>query len=131
MAPQGLQYIHGTPLHSHGHLRSSSCLIDSRWQIKLTSFGLQFFKYGEHAPDSSNYQSYKKLLWTAPELLRMPEMQRPPHGTKAGDIYSFGIILQEILYRALPFFMDLLSPKGKHCIAVKSCLNTVIFFREY
>ena len=50
-------------------------------------------------------------LWTAPELLRMGD-QRPYNGTQRGDVFSFGIIMQEILYRALPYFIELLSPRG-------------------
>lgn len=53
-------------------------------------------------------------MWSAPELLRMQESELPPNGTQKGDIYSFAIILQEIIFRALPYFMDSgsLSPKG-------------------
>ena len=63
--------------------------------------------------DIGEHQEYKALLWTAPELLRMKKDERPYYGTQRGDIYSFGIILQEILYRALPYFLDTLTPKGK------------------
>jgi len=43
------------------------------------------------------------LLWTAPELVRMVESERPMYGTQRGDIYSYGIILQQIANRGLPF----------------------------
>ena len=59
------------------------------------------------------YQEYMSLLWTAPELLRL-EDKRPFYGSQRGDIYSFGIIMQEILYRALPYFLETLSPRGKN-----------------
>ena len=53
-------------------------------------------------------------LWTAPELLRMHNP--PPEGTQKGDVYSFAIICQEIIYRNGPFWvenMDLITPQGK------------------
>ena len=125
---QGVSYIHQSSLGSHGSIRSSNCLINSRWQVKLTSFGLHFLKKEDHAlREVTEYQEYKRMLWTAPELLRLPVELRPPTGTKAGDVYSFAIITQEILYRALPYFMDKLSPKGKDLTHVV----LVFFVRKY
>lgn len=44
----------------------------------------------------------KDLLWTAPEILRlMPD--RPPLGTQKGDVYSFGIIIQELITESKPY----------------------------
>ena len=57
------------------------------------------------------YQIYKALLWSAPELLRK-EHDMPYHGSQKGDVYSFGIILQEIIYKAKPFFLATETPKG-------------------
>jgi len=37
-------YLHDSPLRYHGNLKSSNCLVDSRWVLKLTDFGLQEFK---------------------------------------------------------------------------------------
>lgn len=52
-------------------------------------------------------------LWMAPELLRMESP--PPQGTQKGDVYSFGIILQEVALRRGAFHLegDPLSPKGR------------------
>ena len=55
---------------------------------------------------------YLGLLWTAPELLTSTVC--PRNGTKAGDVYSFGIILHEIFYRLGTFAgKSYMTAKGK------------------
>ena len=55
-----------------------------------------------------------QLLWRAPELLRLGNMA-PAAGTQKGDVYSFAIVVQEIAYRAQPFFCETLDPKCEQC----------------
>lgn len=43
---QGMTYLHESPLRVHGNLCTSNCLIDSRWVVKLSDFGLYAFKKG-------------------------------------------------------------------------------------
>ena len=50
------------------------------------------------------------MLWTAPELLRGGGRE----GTKNGDVYSFAIILQEILLRAHPFALNMEPVDGTY-----------------
>lgn len=50
-------------------------------------------------------------LWTAPEILR--ENFPPPRGTQKGDIYSFSIVLFEIIMRSEPFNFDHITPRGQ------------------
>lgn len=48
-------------------------------------------------------------MWTAPELLRNPNLQTK--GTQPGDVYAFGIIMQETVIRGEPFCTLSLSPE--------------------
>ena len=36
---QGMEFLHKSSLKSHGNLKSSNCVIDSRWVLKLTDYG--------------------------------------------------------------------------------------------
>lgn len=35
-----MRYIHHSPIKYHGNLKSRNCIVDSRWVLKLTDFGL-------------------------------------------------------------------------------------------
>ena len=108
---KGMAYLHSSAIHSHGGLSSANCLVDSRWALKVSGFGL----HGLRPPpeERDEYAYHRDLLWSAPELLRLPADQRPASGTQKADVYSFAIILQEIIYRALPYFVGILAPKGE------------------
>ena len=41
------------------------------------------------------------LLWTAPELLRNERLFET--GSQKGDVYSYAIVMQEVILRSLPF----------------------------
>ncbi|XDV20021.1 hypothetical protein PO909_025405 [Leuciscus waleckii] len=107
---KGMNYLHNSYIGSHGNLKSSNCVVDSRFVLKITDYGLASFRSSCENEDSP-HALYAKKLWTAPELLIYD--RHPPQGTQKGDVYSFGIILQEIALRNGPFYvegMDL-SPK--------------------
>ena len=63
---QGLQYIHNSPLKSHGALRSSNCLVDGRWVLKVSNYGLDKFrdqkKVDGTSDDVGEYQFYRKQV---------------------------------------------------------------------
>jgi len=68
----------------------------------------------------SEFRFYRDQLWTAPELLRMTT--RLINGTQKADVYSFAIVLQEIMFREAPYFIENDSPKGMG----RKCYNTEI-----
>lgn len=44
---QGMLFLHESQIHVHGNLKSSNCLVDSRWTVKVADFGLYDIKFGE------------------------------------------------------------------------------------
>ncbi|XP_075467984.1 guanylate cyclase 2G-like isoform X2 [Ascaphus truei] len=93
----GMSFLHNSSLNSHGNLKPTNCLVDSRMQVKLSGFGLWEFQHGSIFRNiAAKNVNYSELYWTAPELLRLGSF--PFHGTQKGDIYSFAIIMRELIY---------------------------------
>uniref|UniRef100_A0A3B4X5A2 Guanylate cyclase n=1 Tax=Seriola lalandi dorsalis TaxID=1841481 RepID=A0A3B4X5A2_SERLL len=104
----GMEFIHKSNLKFHGNLKPNTCLVDSRLQIKLSGFGLWEFKNKIISLENPNYE---EMYWTAPELLR--QVGVPAKGTPKGDVYSFAIIMWELMYnsKAGPYYDFNLEPK--------------------
>ncbi|XP_070536698.1 atrial natriuretic peptide receptor 1-like isoform X2 [Ptychodera flava] len=98
---KGLHFLHHGIFKYHGNLTSSNCVVDSRFVLKLTDFGLD--KFSENCNGSSGvFSQLSKKLWKAPEILRNDSL----HGSQEGDIYSFGIVAYEIATRNTPFEVE-------------------------
>ncbi|KAF8560789.1 hypothetical protein P879_01343 [Paragonimus westermani] len=102
---RGMTYLHQIPV-PHGHLKSSNCLFDSRFAVKVTDFGLPRIR----GPNCQKYDYgtpayYRNLFWTAPELIPVKESDSPAATFKA-DVYAYAIICQEIIYRKGPFYVE-------------------------
>nr|VZI14705.1 unnamed protein product [Spirometra erinaceieuropaei] len=95
---KGMNFLHKSCVKVHGRLKSSNCVINVRWVLKVTDFGVgQVRKHYAiiHHGDP------EELLWTAPEILRHPLQH--PLGTQKGDVYSFAIIAHELFCHSPPF----------------------------
>ncbi|CEF69624.1 Atrial natriuretic peptide receptor 1 [Strongyloides ratti] len=92
---EGLYFIHHSVIEVHGNLSSRNCLINERWQVKLSDYGLPFLRIFEE-----NKQEY--LLWTAPEVLRF-DISYP---NKESDIYSLSIVLADLINKGISFDND-------------------------
>ncbi|KAM9340648.1 atrial natriuretic peptide receptor 1-like [Symphorus nematophorus] len=111
---KGMLFLHNSVIVSHGNLKSSNCVVDSRFVLKITDYGLQSLRTSSCPEDTHAY--YARKLWTSPELLRT---ECPPHcGTQKGDIYSFGIILQEVALLRGVFYLDTQTLTPKEIIQV-------------
>jgi len=52
---QGMEYIHKSPLKFHGRLKSTNCLLDSRWVVKITDFGLVPLRQTTYETENEKY----------------------------------------------------------------------------
>lgn len=130
---QGMKYLHHRNV-CHGRLKSRNCVVDGRFVLKITDYGYnevleaQRFPYVEPPAESKVYcetfldvyllhrmlkvfLSPTALLWTAPEILRGPYPGL--YGSHPGDVYSFSIIMQEVVMRGPPYCMLENSFDGK------------------
>ncbi|GMT22362.1 hypothetical protein PFISCL1PPCAC_13659, partial [Pristionchus fissidentatus] len=122
----GLEYLHAGLIAYHGSLTPWSCLIDRNWMVKLSDYGVaepierweknQWITVDELKcdDDRSNAKQKTSALYDAPEMLKMREKNKQRRvdqdwqrqtavRRQLGDIYAFGMIMYEIIYRALPF----------------------------
>ncbi|XP_030447591.1 inactive leucine-rich repeat receptor-like serine/threonine-protein kinase At1g60630 [Syzygium oleosum] len=98
----GLLYIHQSHGLAHGNLKSSNVLLGPDFESCLTDYGLLSFR----DPDSLEEPSATSLFYRAPEC-RDP--RRPI--TQPADVYSFGVLLLELLTGKTPF-QDLVQEHG-------------------
>ncbi|XP_027153527.1 inactive leucine-rich repeat receptor-like serine/threonine-protein kinase At1g60630 [Coffea eugenioides] len=98
----GLLYIHQNPGLTHGNLKSSNVLLGTDFESCLTDYGLATFRN----PDSIEESSASSLFYRAPECR---DIRRPL--TQQADVYSFGVLLLELLTGKTPF-QDLVQEHG-------------------
>jgi len=50
-----MEYIHKSQLKFHGRLKSTNCLLDSRWVVKITDYGLGPLRQGTYESENEKY----------------------------------------------------------------------------
>lgn len=93
-AARGMAYLHsGKPPVLHRDLKSANLLLDESYTTKVCDFGLSRLK----AQTRSMTGNCGTVQWMAPEVLA-----NRSYDEKA-DVYSFGIIVWELLSRECPY----------------------------
>lgn len=90
---RGLHYLHSKDI-LHRDLKSANILINKHDQAKLADFGLAKTAYKSIQTIKSQSQA---MGWLAPETLHTGDY------TKASDLYSFGMLLWEIVTGKEPY----------------------------
>lgn len=94
-AAQGMNYLHQSkPKVVHRDLKSLNLLVDENYHVKVADFGLSKVSVTGNTLNSK----VGSLNWCAPEIL----LQSMPYTDKA-DVYSFGMVLWELLTHEAPF----------------------------
>ncbi|KAI6175896.1 Guanylate cyclase [Aphelenchoides bicaudatus] len=122
----GLEYLHSSQIGYHGSLTPWSCVIDRNWSVRLTDYGIanpleRWEKHGsiiiealQSDDDKSQAAQRTSALYQAPEMLKNRESNKQRRSDQrwiaqtqarrqAGDIYAFGMLLYEIMFRSLPY----------------------------
>nr|XP_005315328.1 atrial natriuretic peptide receptor 2-like [Chrysemys picta bellii] len=76
---KGMAFLHNSIIGHHGSLKSSNCVVDSRFVLKITDYGLASFRSSCDAEDSHALYASEcppqpgvHLLSTLPLLPRSP-----------------------------------------------------------
>ncbi|KAM1143220.1 hypothetical protein FF1_032192 [Malus domestica] len=92
---RGMNYLHHrNPPIVHRDLKSSNLLVDKNWTVKVGDFDLSKLKNATFLSAKSGRGTPQ---WMAPEVLR-----NEPSNEKS-DVFSFGVILWELMTQSVPW----------------------------
>ncbi|KAJ0976415.1 hypothetical protein J5N97_018380 [Dioscorea zingiberensis] len=92
---RGMNYLHHcNPPIIHRDLKSSNLLVDKNWTVKVGDFGLSRLKHETYLTTKTGKGTPQ---WMAPEVLR-----NEPSDEKS-DVYSYGVILWELVTEKIPW----------------------------
>ncbi|XWS70255.1 hypothetical protein CRYUN_Cryun03dG0032900 [Craigia yunnanensis] len=98
---KGMNYLHTShPTIVHRDLKTPNLLVDKNWVVKVCDFGLSRMKHHTFLSSKSTAGTFAVGLrpeWMAPEILR-----NEPANEKC-DVYSFGVILWELVTLRIPW----------------------------
>jgi len=115
----GMNWLHcSNPIFIHRDLKSSNLLVDNNMSVKVCDFGLsQLIPRDQKVKDRQNAKGTP--LWMAPEVMMFQEFN------EKCDVYSFGIVLWELLTRQEPFANYNSFDKFKEAVCIKKERPTI------
>ncbi|KAL3648566.1 hypothetical protein CASFOL_004969 [Castilleja foliolosa] len=92
---RGMNYLHHcNPPIVHRDLKSSNLLVDKNWTVKVGDFGLSRLKHETYLTTKTGKGTPQ---WMAPEVIRNELSD------EKADVYSFGVILWELVTQKIPW----------------------------
>ncbi|KAH0456057.1 hypothetical protein IEQ34_013964 [Dendrobium chrysotoxum] len=92
---RGMNYLHRrNPPIIHRDLKSSNLLVDKSWTVKVGDFGLSSLKISTVLTTKNGIGTPQ---WMAPEVLR------GEYSSEKSDVFSFGVILWELMTESIPW----------------------------
>lgn len=62
---RGMQFLHSSDIRSHGNLKSSNCVVDSRFVLKITDFGLHTLRRTRFDLESDGGNCNSHAYWSS------------------------------------------------------------------
>ncbi|AVL94173.1 putative serine/threonine protein kinase receptor [Megavirus vitis] len=97
-ASKGMHFLHSSGI-VHRDLKSLNLLLDAKWNVKVSDFGLTKFKSDLESRNRTVAKFAGSIQWSAPEILN----ELTDIDYVLADVYSFGIILWELMTRDQPY----------------------------
>jgi serine/threonine protein kinase len=92
-AALGITYLHSLhPVIVHRDLKPSNLLVDENMNVKVADFGFARIK-----EENATMTRCGTPCWTAPEVIRGEKY------SEKADVFSFGVIMWEVVTRKQPF----------------------------
>ena len=89
-----MEYIHKSPLKYHGRLKSSNCLLDSRWVVKITDYGLARVRHITHDSEVEEYSGlYCSIPFSNRHTYRSESITRAASTHKSAKTHAGNVIV--------------------------------------